>query len=395
MNAIVDNHEAPMVLSSIMKQNVTDRGRDMVNAGMDVLGGAGISMGDSNYIGGAYMSFPIAITVEGANIMTRSFQIIGQGLMRCHPHLLDVVEALEADDDDAPARFVAGVGAMAGHGAASLARSVALGLRDALPLSGSGEGTSVGSEPADAFVAKHEQRLARLSANFALAADLSLLLGGRLKFEEMFMGRLADAIGAIFLGYGTLAHYARNHAAADAGLQVVAEHALLGLEREAHDALRHAADNVPPMPLGANRAVGGLLKAAIRPAFSLGVPGATPSDALTKRAADLLTTLDSAYARDYLTPGIFTSDKVHHLVLSSLPVILEADKIANDCRKAKKNPTEAQQKILDDAVALRDKIVQVPAFDNLGDERHGKARPALVQTDAWLADAKDASAVAA
>ena len=89
MNAIVDNHEAPMVLSSIMKQNVTDRGRNMVNAGMDVLGGAGISMGDSNYIGGAYMSFPIAITVEGANIMTRSFQIIGQGLMRCHPHLLD------------------------------------------------------------------------------------------------------------------------------------------------------------------------------------------------------------------------------------------------------------------------------------------------------------------
>ena len=129
MNAIVDNHEAPMVLSSIMKQNVTDRGRNMVNAGMDVLGGAGISMGDSNYIGGAYMSFPIAITVEGANIMTRSFQIIGQGLMRCHPHLLDVVEALEADDEGAPARFMAGVGAMAKHGAANLGRSLASGAR--------------------------------------------------------------------------------------------------------------------------------------------------------------------------------------------------------------------------------------------------------------------------
>ena len=74
MNAIVDNHEAPMVLSSIMKQNVTDRGRDMVNAGMDVLGGAGISMGDSNYIGGAYMSFPIAITRAGKGCEIPNFK---------------------------------------------------------------------------------------------------------------------------------------------------------------------------------------------------------------------------------------------------------------------------------------------------------------------------------
>ena len=62
-----------------------------------------------------------------------------------------------------------------------------------------------------AFVKLHEERLQRLSANFAVAADLALLLGGRLKFEEMFMGRLADAIGAVFLGYGCLHHYARNH----------------------------------------------------------------------------------------------------------------------------------------------------------------------------------------
>ena len=96
-----------MVLSSIMKQNVTNRGRDIINHAMDVSGGAGISMGASNYLGSAYMSFPIAITVEGANIMTRSFQIIGQGLMRCHPHLLDVVEALQSDSGDAPSKFMA------------------------------------------------------------------------------------------------------------------------------------------------------------------------------------------------------------------------------------------------------------------------------------------------
>ena len=59
---------------------------------------------------------------------------------------------------------------------------------------------------------------------------LQMLLGGRLKFEEMFMGRLADAIGAIFLGYGALHHYARNHATSDDGLQTVAEHALLRVD---------------------------------------------------------------------------------------------------------------------------------------------------------------------
>ena len=393
MNAIVDNHEAPMVLSSIMKQNVTDRGRNMVNAGMDVLGGAGISMGDSNYIGGAYMSFPIAITVEGANIMTRSFQIIGQGLMRCHPHLLDVVEALEADDDDAPARFMAGVGAMAKHGAANLGRSLASGARDALPFSGSGERS--GHEAPDAFLAKHEARLARLSANFALAADLALLLGGRLKFEEMFMGRLADAIGAIFLGYGALHHYARNHATSDDGLQTVAEHALLRLEKEAHDALVHAADNVPAMPLGANAAVGALLKLAVRPAGSRGAATAVPSDALTKDVSDLLTTRDSDYAATYLTPGIFTKAKVHKLILDALPVILEADGIAAKCRKNRTQPTADERAVVDRATALRDEIVQVQAFDELGAERYGAKRPALLQTEEWLADANKDAAVAA
>ena len=87
-NAIVDNHEAPMVLSSIMKQSCTERGRRVVTDGMDILGGAGISRGKANFVGNAYMSMPVAITVEGANIMTRSFQIIGQGLTRCHPHML-------------------------------------------------------------------------------------------------------------------------------------------------------------------------------------------------------------------------------------------------------------------------------------------------------------------
>ena len=95
MNAIVDNHEAPMVISSVMKQNCTERGRRIVERAMDIAAGSAICLGDKNQIGNAYMSMPIGITVEGANIMTRSFQIIGQGLTRCHPHMIDIIQALQ------------------------------------------------------------------------------------------------------------------------------------------------------------------------------------------------------------------------------------------------------------------------------------------------------------
>ena len=393
MNAIVDNHEAPMVLSSIMKQNITDRGRDIVNHAMDVSGGAGISMGASNYLGSAYMSFPIAITVEGANIMTRSFQIIGQGLMRCHPHLLDVVEALQSDHADAPTAFMGGVKDMAAHGAVNVGRSVRAGVADALTMAGGEKGPMA----PEAFVKLHERRLLRLSANFAVAADLALLLGGRLKFEEMFMGRLADAIGAVFLGYGCLHHYSRTHEKVDSGLQAVAEHALLRLEAEAFEALKHAADNVPPMPLGLHALVGSLLRTTIMPLGEFGVTTRAPSDALTKATADLLTTRDSDYTQALLLPGVYTSGKYQKLVLEALPLCIEADAVQLACRKARKQPSAEQQKVLDAADAARDEIVQVQAFDKLGhaERAPGHVRPALAQTDAWLADEPARAAQAA
>ena len=97
MNAIVDNHEAPMVISSIMKQSCTERGRRIILDGMDIMGGAGICKGEANFVGNLYTSVPIAITVEGANIMTRSFQIMGQGITRCHPHMVPLIESLGSD----------------------------------------------------------------------------------------------------------------------------------------------------------------------------------------------------------------------------------------------------------------------------------------------------------
>ena len=213
------------------------------------------------------------------------------------------------------------------------------------------------------------------------------------------MGRLADALGATFLGYACLHHYARSHGkTADDGLRTVAEHALLGLEKEAHDALRHAAANVPPMPLGAHRAVGALLETALRPVGGRGAPDAAPSDALVKACADLLTTRDSAYAETFLAGGAFTSAKIQKRILDALPLCLEADGIAAACKRAERPPTADEADAIARADAARDAIVQVQAFEKLGEsERTDPAfeRPALAQTAAWLAESRPGVAAAA
>ncbi len=120
-NSMLNQHEQPAVISAIMKQQCTNRGRQIVNDAMDVLGGAGICMGPNNFMGANYMATPIAITVEGANTLTRSLIQFGQGLMRAHPHLLDVVKAVQKGDD--LKGFNQGLAGMFSHGAVNATRS--------------------------------------------------------------------------------------------------------------------------------------------------------------------------------------------------------------------------------------------------------------------------------
>jgi len=199
MNAIVDNHEAPMVVSSVMKQNCTERGRRIVEHGMDIAAGSAICRGDKNYIANGYMSLPIAITVEGANIMTRSFQIIGQGLTRCHPHMLELIQSLQAPKEkeaEAVEVFTKQFYKVVGHGLSNFSASITRGLKSTFS-------TAFRSKTAykngDKLLAYHEQQLLRLSANFALTADLCFSLGGRLKFEELLMGRLSEYVPLLML----------------------------------------------------------------------------------------------------------------------------------------------------------------------------------------------------
>merc|ERR1719379_2335338 len=120
------------------------------------------------------MSIPIAITVEGANIMTRSFQIMGQGITRCHPHMLGVIDSLSNESPDAAAKFRDSAKNMFGHGVKNLKDSIFRGVASSVETFFR---SSTAYEDGDALLKYHEKQLLRLSANFAYASDLALLNG--------------------------------------------------------------------------------------------------------------------------------------------------------------------------------------------------------------------------
>jgi len=379
MNAIVDNHEAPMVISSVMKQKCTELGRRVVERGMDVAAGSAICRGDRNYLGNAYMSLPIAITVEGANIMTRSFQIIGQGLTRCHPHMLDLIQSLQAppsEEKRAVETFTAQFHKVVRHGLTNFAYSVTRGI-------GSTVSTATRSKTAyrngDKLLEYHEKQLLRLSANFALTADLCFTLAGQLKFEELLMGRLADALGAIYLGYATLHHYHRRRGIK--GLEAVTEHAMLRLEREAQDALKAAADNFPG-PLGGVAAT--VMKMGCFPLGSITRPYCDPGDDLTKEVSRLVTA--PSEMRDFFQENVYVAPEgaMHQVsdLIRALPVCVEADVIASSLRREKREPTEEEAAKIARADAMRDALIQVDVYERFPTElADGYIRPALAGTE--------------
>jgi acyl-CoA dehydrogenase len=180
--AALDKGERPSVASAILKVQLTEAGRRAINHGMDILGGKGIIAGPSNLLGVAYRQAPIAITVEGANILTRALIVFGQGAVRCHPHVLDEMAAVQARDEKALGQ------ALIAHG-----RHVATNLRHSL------FGAPVLGQPPEALA--HEARLiARMSAKYALTADLAMgLLGGKLKRMELLSARLGDVLAHLYL----------------------------------------------------------------------------------------------------------------------------------------------------------------------------------------------------
>ncbi len=188
--AALDQGERPSVASAILKVHLTEAGRRAVNAGMDILGGKGIIYGPKNLLGVAYRQAPIAITVEGANILTRALIIFGQGAVRCHPHVLAEMNAVEKQDAEALGKALLG---HAGHVLRNLWASLV-----SAPV--------IGSPPPD--LAKEARLIARVSAKYALTADVAMgLLGGKLKRMELLSARLGDVLSCLYIASACVWRY--------------------------------------------------------------------------------------------------------------------------------------------------------------------------------------------
>ncbi|WP_305417214.1 acyl-CoA dehydrogenase FadE [Photobacterium leiognathi] len=196
----IDLGEKPSVISAIVKYHCTHRSQRGVIDAMDIAGGKGICMGPSNFLARGYQGAPIAVTVEGANILTRSMIIFGQGAIRCHPYVLEEMNAAYNDDpQQALDSFDKAVFAHVGFVISNMVRSFWLGITD-------GYGSSA---PRKDKTARYYQQLNRYSANLALLADISMaVLGGSLKRKERLSARLGDVLSQLYLSSATLKRYA-------------------------------------------------------------------------------------------------------------------------------------------------------------------------------------------
>lgn len=191
----VDSGMKPSVISAIAKYNSTELGRKLINDGMDILGGAGISKGPRNLLANNYIAAPIGITVEGANILTRTLIIFGQGAIRCHPYAYKEVKALAANDATAfDGLFWKHIGFVVRNACRALVLSVTRGWFARSPVSGE--------------TATYYRKLAWTSASFAFMSDVAMgALGGDLKRREKLTGRYADILSWMYLGTATLRRF--------------------------------------------------------------------------------------------------------------------------------------------------------------------------------------------
>jgi len=278
----VDLGEKPSVISAICKYHLTERGRAVVTDAMDIAGGKGICLGPNNWLGRSYQQLPIAITVEGANILTRALIIFGQGAIRCHPFVLKEMAAAKARD---VAAFDA---ALFGH----VRHVIANKLR---AFFGALTGARLFSAPAGASpeTRAYYRQLSRLSAGLAFVADVSMLvLGGSLKRREKISARLGDVLSMLYLASATLKRYEDDgRPAADLPLLHWAMQDALA---RAAAALHGVLTNYP------SRIVAAAMRLVV---FPLGRPYAPPSDRLGHEVAKLLITPSAA--RDRLTAGMY------------------------------------------------------------------------------------------
>lgn len=286
--AAIDRGEKPAVPAAISKYHVTELSRKVINDAMDVHGGKGICMGPKNYLAFAYRETPISITVEGANILTRSMIIFGQGAIRCHPYILKEMQAALSEDPKQGLKdFDTAFFAHSGFLISNAVRAFVLGITN----------SKFASVP-DKKTKRYYQYFTRFSAGLAFVSDLAMIsLGGSLKRKEKLSGRLGDVLSMLYLGSAVLKQFDE---AGEPDLELpVVDWACQSILYNAQEQLYEALVNFP-IPF-----LGQIMKFWV---FPLGKRHTHPTDKLVHKLARLMLNPDSlrsSLARDLdLTPGL-------------------------------------------------------------------------------------------
>jgi acyl-CoA dehydrogenase len=357
----IDAGERPAVLSAVIKAYLTETMRSVINDAMDIRAGAGICRGPRNQLARAYAAIPIAITVEGANILTRTMIIYGQGAIRCHPF---VREEIESATEGNLARFDRALFGHANFIICNIVRAFLLGV----------SGARLARSPAHGPTAKYFQKLTRYSAGFALISDATMgTLGAALKRREKISGRLADALAWMYLGSAALKRF-HDEGQPDRDLALVRWAGTLALYK-IQEALRGVLDSLP------NRVIAGILRGIV---FPFGTRLRPPTDKLGGAVARGL--LEDRDARRYLTTDIFiptpnevglghleaalekavgalaVETKLRDAVRAGLLDHAPGDVLA-DAALADGLISEEERKRLYEADEAREEAIQVDAFD--------------------------------
>lgn len=315
----LDAGEVPSVISGIVKQQTMERMREVVNHAMDIHGGHGICMGPHNFLCRGYQLIPVGITVEGANILTRTMIIFGQGTLRSHPYLLKEVAAFHEPDTQRGLKdFDKALFGHAGFVFSNIVRTFWMGLTSARLV----------RTPGNAVSAHYYRQLVRMSSAFALTTDFCLaILGGSLKRRETLSGRLADVLSNMYVITAVLKHY-ENEGEPEEDipfLRWACDDALFNIQT----ALKGVMTNMP-VPF-----IGGLLNFLV---FPLTKPYQGPNDRQGHDVARLLLSPTAARAR--LTRGIYASadpndatGRIDH----ALTYVLKAEHLDKRLRENMKN----------------------------------------------------------
>jgi acyl-CoA dehydrogenase len=325
--ALDQGHE-PAVISAMLKYRATEGMRKTLNDAMDIHGGRGICGGPSNYLAAGYQAIPVGITVEGANILTRSLIVFGQGAMRCHPWLLKEIQAAQNPDTDRGLlAFDAALGSHVRYFIRNLARALVLNLTAGRFIRAPAEGRNH----------RWFQEATRSSTNFALVSDVALMmLGGELKRREKLSGRFADILVELYLVSSVLKRFE------DDGRPVEDQPLVDWVCRNALYTIQHQMDEI--LENFPSRPVGWLLRRIV---FPWGRLRRLPRDHVSHQIARLL--MQPGAARDRITDGVYVNhdpEDITGRIEHALTLTLRSEPIERRIREAQSGgglPVESGQ----------------------------------------------------